>query len=284
MSAEGSWDRYHVAKENTFLNISPPLLDLSDGWIRRRRSISDPLPPGNSRSSSAGASETSQRSGNSTLALLDQTLFGFRMQEEDNKGVAGVGAADHDGELGTDGASAAEEVTRRTKSKRMNKSKRVRYRLLIERLEKRIQDNPESFDPDKVEWPPGVASNEKLKSSMTERLQKYKETVTLQRLEQRDPGANSSGQDAASSGTYGARATSAPEVSAPASAPAASAPAASVPVASGPTASAPAANAPAACALATSTMVASAPAASAAATIRDTRPRTRIPAPKKMLL
>jgi hypothetical protein len=59
---------------------------------------------------------------------------------------------------------------RRSGKVRPCKGKRNRYRKLISRVEDSIDLNPEAFDPDQVQIPPSLASNEALRTKFFSRL------------------------------------------------------------------------------------------------------------------
>jgi len=144
-------------------------------------------------STDGNPAERGSRSSSSSTRVLDHILFGSeRDEEEDPSGPGDAGS--NEAVEGQDGAAldhasggASEPPRAARPARRPCKSKRLRYQALAGRLEKQIEADPTGFDFGSLELPPSVEANERLKSKLSVRMQKYRAGV----LERQDGGAAS---------------------------------------------------------------------------------------------
>jgi len=185
------WERHYVAEKNTFIHINPPLQDTPEGWKAMRRKISDPLfSSSSSRLASIGGS-TLEICGDSTLTVLDHLIFGDLDDDRDRTdGLLSQDKAASDIEREMSDTDGGLNIVPARKNGRLNKSKRLRNQKVVQQFKQQIQTDPEGFDPGTVQWPPSVMSNDKLRAALTEELRTYR-MIARQRRRQ-DPGAHSS--------------------------------------------------------------------------------------------
>jgi len=128
-------------------------------------------------------------------------------------GIKDVSALDAGAGADQAGSSAAPEPGHhgsKYRDLRLNRSKRLRNRALVEWLERLIQNDPHGFDPDAYQWPPSVMGKERLKYLLTERLLRHKEAVLRQRQVLQGHNAGFGASSAAATGVSPSGAAAAP--------------------------------------------------------------------------
>uniref|UniRef100_A0A7S0A312 Uncharacterized protein n=1 Tax=Pyrodinium bahamense TaxID=73915 RepID=A0A7S0A312_9DINO len=171
------WGRHHAVLKNTFFNVDPPLAERPEAWVLERGHHSDPLP-----SSSCSVSGNESGTTSSTLDKLDHILFGSEYEEsskETSRKNIAVSSANVPGHVNAEDASTAdagEGTGRAGTGKRPSKEKRERYRLMVDRLEHLIEDQPET-DIRSIALPESVVGNDWLKKKLIQRLEKYQAAV-----------------------------------------------------------------------------------------------------------
>uniref|UniRef100_A0A7R9ZVY5 Uncharacterized protein n=1 Tax=Pyrodinium bahamense TaxID=73915 RepID=A0A7R9ZVY5_9DINO len=158
------WLHYHFTEDNTFCTLAAPLAERPKGWLQERGHYSNPLP------STLYAS--SSRSDTSNIEKLDHILFASDTAEDE------TGSKRRDTDASS--ANAGGNVAVRTKG-RPSKEKRIRHRLLVERLGREIEADPEGVDIMSLPIPEFVLGNDWLRAKLFQRLERHRAALLGER-------------------------------------------------------------------------------------------------------